>query len=450
MKKNMMFKRMISIILVVIMSSAIPFGVFAKKEICEYFEGAEKIKWKFYEAEDAKISSNYYAEGVEKVEERGYSGGGYAPSYGMCGQKTTEIEFNVKANISGEQDIYIGYCQQDTVAQRQNFYINGENLGSILFPQAECKMIRIRADLKAGVNTIVMQSVGNVLMFVDFIAISKGEEWKDEVTAIKLKIGENAITKITENGEEIIQSDVSPAIKDSRTFIPVRGVFEQLGAVVKWEAKTRQVSIESANTTVVVKIDGESAFVNGKKKYLDSPAFIEDGRTFIPVRFISENLGYAVEWNGNKQEILIKYMEGNDINISVKKFEKPKVVDLGLGITLELPYLPHIVNHTWYNYSNEELIEAVRIDEIIVQRSGTDNLVVSLTGEAVYTNLLDPYIDSIPYSIYDEYGYKVSTGYLDFSKVRPGEKFRDQDDVIYDVPIRLNTHYILELGEMEW
>ncbi len=126
-----------------------------------------------------------------------------------------------------------------------------------------------------------------------------------DVTAIKLVIGSNIITKVTENGEIPVKFDVAPIIKDGRTFVPVRGIFELLGAEIDWNGDERAATIRTDKATVIVTIDNEQAYVNGEAAIMDAPPFIQDGRTLIPLRFISENLGYKVDWNGETQTVTI-------------------------------------------------------------------------------------------------------------------------------------------------
>lgn len=95
--------------------------------------------------------------------------------------------------------------------------------------------------------------------------------------------------------------DVNPFIENDRTLVPVRGIFEAIGAKVNWDEETRTVIVSydvgGEPVFVVLQIDNKDAFVNGEKKALDVPAKIVEGRTFVPVRFIMEALGSGVEWD---------------------------------------------------------------------------------------------------------------------------------------------------------
>ena len=100
-------------------------------------------------------------------------------------------------------------------------------------------------------------------------------------------------------------NDVAPIIRNDRTMLPARFVAENLGAVVKWDNDTRTVTITKDDITIIITIDSQTALVNGAAIVLDSPAFIENDRTYTPLRFIAEKLGADVKWNGETQEVTI-------------------------------------------------------------------------------------------------------------------------------------------------
>lgn len=102
-------------------------------------------------------------------------------------------------------------------------------------------------------------------------------------------------------------NDVAPIIKNDRTMLPARFVAEALGAEVSWDEAARKVTIVSADkaTTIVLTIDSDKALVNDEEVTLDSPAFIENDRTYTPIRFISENLGAKVAWDEAAQKVTI-------------------------------------------------------------------------------------------------------------------------------------------------
>ena len=121
---------------------------------------------------------------------------------------------------------------------------------------------------------------------------------KNEIT---LTIGQKDATVFGETK----QNDVAPIIRNDRTMLPARFVAEALGATVTWNNDERKVTITKDDITIIIYIDSDKAYVNGKEVTLDSPAFIENDRTYTPLRFIAENLGATVDWNETEQKVII-------------------------------------------------------------------------------------------------------------------------------------------------
>ena len=109
-------------------------------------------------------------------------------------------------------------------------------------------------------------------------------------------------------------NDVAPKIVNGRTMLPARFVAENLGAKVEWDGENQLVTITGKNekgedVVILITIGAELAQVNrenvSESVKLDSPAFIENDRTYTPIRFISEKLGASVEWIEKEQKVVI-------------------------------------------------------------------------------------------------------------------------------------------------
>jgi hypothetical protein len=91
-----------------------------------------------------------------------------------------------------------------------------------------------------------------------------------------------------------LKMDVPPVVSQGRVLVPLRVIFEALGAEVKWDGATRRATGTKENTTVILEIDNREALLNGKVVLLDVPAAVINGRTMVPARFIAESLGAEV------------------------------------------------------------------------------------------------------------------------------------------------------------
>jgi len=104
---------------------------------------------------------------------------------------------------------------------------------------------------------------------------------------------------------EVVNSDLPPIIINGRSLVPVRAIFEKLGAKVGWDAASKKVTISYDSNTIELKINDVNALVNGTKVAMEVPAKIINDRTVVPVRFVGEQLGMEVGWNAEKGEITL-------------------------------------------------------------------------------------------------------------------------------------------------
>ncbi|CAB3394962.1 copper amine oxidase N-terminal domain-containing protein [Kyrpidia spormannii] len=88
--------------------------------------------------------------------------------------------------------------------------------------------------------------------------------------------------------------DVPPVVQDGRTLVPIRQIAEALGATVNWNQGT--VTIRREKQTVTLRIGDPSAAVNGQSVTLDVPPELSGGRTLVPLRFVGEAFGMAVDY----------------------------------------------------------------------------------------------------------------------------------------------------------
>ena len=99
--------------------------------------------------------------------------------------------------------------------------------------------------------------------------------------------------------------DSEPHMSQNRVFVPLRGVFEQMGATVMWNGSTQMVTARKANTDVQLTIGSRTAYVNGAPMSLDVAPHMMNGRTMVPLRFISETLGADVRWDSGVDAVYI-------------------------------------------------------------------------------------------------------------------------------------------------
>lgn len=91
-----------------------------------------------------------------------------------------------------------------------------------------------------------------------------------------------------------VSLDQPPVAQAGRLFVPLRGIFERLGASVVFQ--NGQINATAGSTTVALHIGQPVAYVNGQQRTLESPPFLVAGRALVPLRFIAETLGARVSF----------------------------------------------------------------------------------------------------------------------------------------------------------
>jgi hypothetical protein len=135
-----------------------------------------------------------------------------------------------------------------------------------------------------------------------------------ETTTIILYVG-NPMMYINGVEQEIdLGRGTTPVIisKWGRTIVPIRAIVESLGGIISWDNNERKVTINFKDVLIELQIDNPKARVNGIEKWIDpdnhdvKPTII-NSRTMLPLRFVTENLGCDVQWDGTTKTITITY-----------------------------------------------------------------------------------------------------------------------------------------------
>jgi hypothetical protein len=110
---------------------------------------------------------------------------------------------------------------------------------------------------------------------------------------------------VSVNGQPLNFGSVPPVSQDGRVLVPLRGVFESLGAIVDYNAATHTIDALRGETRLQLTLGSRTAVVNGNAVTLDVPAQTSLGRTLVPLRFVGEAFGAQVNWNSSLRAISI-------------------------------------------------------------------------------------------------------------------------------------------------
>lgn len=110
---------------------------------------------------------------------------------------------------------------------------------------------------------------------------------------------------VTVNGEVVPFTGQPPVERFGSVLVPLRGVFERLGASVAYDGATKSILAVKGATSISLNIGGSQAQVNGQTRALSQPAQAINGTTLVPLRFVSEALGAEVRWSGATRTVVI-------------------------------------------------------------------------------------------------------------------------------------------------
>ncbi|MCM3700339.1 copper amine oxidase N-terminal domain-containing protein [Paenibacillus macerans] len=241
--------------------------------------------------------------GTEIVNTRGKPIYSYITFQGQC-FKITEGQTDVQEYEVDESGACINATGNTYQLEKSARYLDDPTLG-VYVPLSFIS--KILADAPYG-NTFGTKYVDGALEFSMYKEDGTGT--KQVINPIKLAMKINSPWLLTEDdGKNFDDNDhnVTPVIRDGSTLLPIAPIIERLGGTPTWTGSEQKVTITLGDNTIELWIDQKTASVNGTKKELAVAPTIINGRTMIPVRFVSENLGATIRWNGDSQIVLIYY-----------------------------------------------------------------------------------------------------------------------------------------------
>lgn len=134
---------------------------------------------------------------------------------------------------------------------------------------------------------------------------------------VPLSVSAESDVKVLLDGVEI-QFDQQPVIMNNRTMVPVRAIYEALGATVEWDNDTRTASGTKCGVRVSFTIDEAYVKINFLSKEIDAPAKIVNGRTLVPVRALAEGFGVKVDWDGDTKTVIL---ESHDTSGAIENYQ---------------------------------------------------------------------------------------------------------------------------------
>ena len=129
---------------------------------------------------------------------------------------------------------------------------------------------------------------------------------KVQTYALNNGIDFTQIAKVEVNGQEV-KTDVPPIVKNNRVLMPMRAIFESLGATVDWNGETQTITANTTTKNIVLPLNSNTMTVNNEVKTLDVGTEVIMERTLVPVRAVSESIGADVKWDAERQTVVVTY-----------------------------------------------------------------------------------------------------------------------------------------------
>lgn len=260
--------------------------------------------------QEAKVGDYYESSHFEKD---GYTfKGWYSSATGGTKYDGTQI------TATSPRTLYAQYEQEAATQQQYTVYLysngsiyktltvtNGEKYGTLPTPSLSGSTFDGWYTKVSGGSKITSSSTVNLTanqtLYARFSAIQTNGG------TITLQIG-NAKMTVDGASKSIDEQGTVPVIRNDRTLLPVRAVFEAMGGTVGWDNASRVVTLTKDGKTLYLGINNTLSWdSNGKYYTLDSAPIILNNRTMLPIRFVVEYFGGSVAWNATTKTVTITY-----------------------------------------------------------------------------------------------------------------------------------------------
>lgn len=265
----------------------------------QYFCSTDLMNWTECEGMPKRNGSNWiYIEPGMSILENGYWNSSKGNIYKYKNNKLLNVEYeNISiSNITVAGGYYIAFLETNQ---------NSENLKLAFSKDGIYFEITEIPNSKYHHLEYVHELIDNTLL-LQLKATSRTDK---KINYIKCTISNDCINGnnvYVELNDTILAFEQPPIIEDGRTLVPMRFLFEQMGADVDWNAETQTAMATLNNTAVTFAIDDTEATVNNQPTTMEVPAQLVNGKTMVPLRFLSEELGYTVTWDEENRTAIIE------------------------------------------------------------------------------------------------------------------------------------------------
>ena len=234
--------------------------------------------------------------------------------YGLFGNYEVKKEY--KKLIKGQRFIKDGYNNSTAFCYRP---INDKRVGSVFAVSAYSHMFD---ENTVSVDYFIDDKYAGVSKEIPFTAYIDASDYaggNHTLKAVATGVKGNTVTSeysiyinpksyekinVTVNGDAM-SFNREPVVFNDRTMVPMRAIFEKLGAEVLWDAENKTAIGRKGNKEIKLTIGRDAMYINSDKKILDTPPIILDGSTLVPARAVAEGLDCQVSWDNASATVII-------------------------------------------------------------------------------------------------------------------------------------------------
>ncbi len=246
---------------------------------------------------------------------------------------------------------------------------------------------------------------------------------------------------VTLDNEKIEFTSASPVIIDSRTLIPLRGVFENLGYEINWDGAAKTASIEKSGTSIIVFPNANSFKKNGEEISLDVPAQIINNSMFLPLRALGEAAGINVSWDQNTRTVnLTSYIVYNEITELIDNFQYYYIATDAID-----NYIETIESGVYKNEIVYYSIDIALFNYVVLANlaQNLNDYIDLYTPETLYSQEFKTAVDNLFSEAYNYY-VKVATDNSNADSAKLTESISQYNEVkesfLSDLDSRLSTY----------
>lgn len=231
----------------------------------------------------------------------------YLVDAGLAEGYSVEIKNPAKEITRLEAALYLAQLMNTSIATNEENSILGRFADKGQIPAAYRQAVAglVKNNIFGGESETVNNKVQLYFCPAKPLTRVEAQEWLSKIAIAPAAAGAGSAVKLVVNGKQVAV-DVPPYLdKAGRTMVPIRFLFQELGAQVDWDHRAKQVTMTGKGVAISLKVGQKTARVNEKAVTLDTVAVIKNGRVMVPLRFIAEALGAVVQWDAAQRIVTV-------------------------------------------------------------------------------------------------------------------------------------------------